>query len=170
MRTHPARACTMAAGLALALALAPRVARAQAATVAVRSSPSYELRADLLAARETTVHAGGAVLWPVGRAVRLGVQVGAGITGVDAPPDGDDSVASGRVELVARFELDPYAERRWGLYGAAGGGVLAARGRTGRGIIFAAVGVERRSSSRFVPALELGLGGGARVGVVVRRR
>ncbi|HEY0972712.1 MAG TPA: hypothetical protein VGE02_17210 [Gemmatimonadales bacterium] len=153
-------------------------AHAQGPLLRVERDPSFELRGDVLAARETTLHAGAAVLWPVGRAVSIGIQAGAGVTDVEAPAGDDDLddnldddlVASGRAELVARFELDPYEERRWGLYGSAGGGVLAVRGRTGRGLLHASVGVERRTGSGYLPALELGLGGGVRVGIVVRRR
>lgn len=141
------------------------------AQLASSRAPSLEVRGDLLAAREVTVHGGAAVLWPIGRSVRLGVQGGAGVTRLDdVPAGGDEQVGSARAELVAQFELDPFTERRWGLYGAAGGGVLAVRGRSGRALVFAAVGVERRTSARVVPALELGLGGGVRVGVVLRRR
>ncbi len=176
--TTAARACVAAVRVsvmtivcaAVGLACGAAMAGAQGPLPLSQRSASFDLRADLLAAREATVHAGAAVLWPVGRAVRLGLQGGAGVTDVERPVGEDDRVGSGRVELVARFELDPFEERRWGLYGSAGGGVLAVRGRTGRGIVHAVVGVERRTGSAFVPALELGLGGGVRVGIALRRR
>lgn len=157
--------CAVAAALAALLAMP-----AQAQLAATRA-PSVEVRADLLAARETTVHGGAAVLWPVGRSVRLGVQAGGGVTRLDGVPAGsDETVGSGRAELVAQFELDPFAAQRWGLYGSAGGGVLAVKGRSGRALVFATVGVERRTGGRVVPALEVGLGGGVRVALVLRRR
>jgi hypothetical protein len=43
----------------------------------------------------------------------------AALAGAGPSADG----ATGRVEAVGRFHVDPFRQRRWGLYGAAGAGV-----------------------------------------------
>ena len=72
--------------------------------------------------------------------------------------------------LLVRFLLDPF---RQSAYGLSMGGGLSARAEPGdrvRPRLLLAVDLEGRRSSRgLVPALQVGLGGGVRVGVVLRR-
>ena len=141
-----------------------------------------EARVDLLAASATTVHGGAGVLWRAGRYVQAGLLVGAGTTRRDLGADersagADETVASGRAELVARFVVDPLAdpftpavvERRWLLYGGAGGGVLVSRGGSPLTRVFVSLGVSAPPRAGWRPALELGLGGGTRVGIALQR-
>jgi hypothetical protein len=92
--------------------------------------------------------------------VRSGLDLAAGATA-----DG----ASGRVDLFARFHFDPFRERKWGPYG--GGGISARfdEGRKWRPYLLAFVGLDGPASGGVAPAVELGLGGGARIGVILRR-
>ena len=140
-----------------------------------------EARADLLAAEQaTTAHGGVGLLWQAGRYVQAGLVVGGGVTRQDAArtqPDHDATVGSVRAELVARFVVDPLADPfvpsrtapRWLLFGGAGGGLLAVRGEESRSYLLVTVGVMAPAWGRWRPSLELGLGGGTRVGVALRR-
>jgi hypothetical protein len=114
-----------------------------------------EGRLDAIIARSTGVEAGLGVSVPSGIYVRSGLVagIGAGRHGLE-----------GRTDLFSRFSLDPFRQSRWAPYGGAGisGAYL---------LVF--LGVEGPlalgRTSGIVPAFELGLGGGARVGVVLRR-
>lgn len=83
--------------------------------------------------------------------------------------------AEGRTDLLSRFSLDPFRQSRWALYG---GGGISGRYRTredggSRAYLLLVVGVEGPlplgRTEGWVPVVEVGLGGGARVGVGVRR-
>ncbi|MGH7650840.1 MAG: hypothetical protein ACREMS_03255 [Gemmatimonadaceae bacterium] len=135
---------------------------AQIPTQAVQS----ELRLDAIVARTSAVQAGYGISLPAGIYIRNGLVFGAG-----AGENGADA----RVDLISRFSLDPFRENRWAPYGGAG---LSGRFRTAadggsRGYLLVFVGVEGGLSagarSGWVPAVELGLGGGARVGIILRR-
>ncbi len=150
------RAC-----LALAL-LVPTRSHAQRATDA--RDPQLELRADALVARWTSAQLGLGANVPLGNYVRVGVTGALGNTFV-----GGGGHASGRADLIARFLLDPYREHRWGPY--AGGGMSAlwsAPGDQWNGAIVAVIGVEGSAAGAVRTALELGLGGGTRIGLVLR--
>ncbi len=154
------------AGSAILLAATAGQASAQRS-----SGPSFggpvivEARADLLAARNTTFQLGVAALWPVSPFLSVGAVGGAGVT---RPAAGDER-ASGRAELVARFTPEPAPTARWRLYGQATAGVLAVRGSTGRAMVSVSMGVEHVSVGAVRPAIELGLGGGLRVAITLRR-
>ncbi|HYU52339.1 MAG TPA: hypothetical protein VEK37_05315, partial [Gemmatimonadaceae bacterium] len=125
-----------------------------------------EARLDGIIAHTTGVEAGLGLSIPAGIYVRSGLVagVGAGRHGVE-----------GRTDLISRFSLDPFRQSRWAPYG--GGGVsgryrskLDGGSRAYLLIFFGVEGPLRLGrTSGFVPAFELGLGGGARVGVVLRR-
>src|SRR5204863_1229305 len=112
------------------------------------------------------VEAGLGFTVPSGIYVRSGLVagVGAGRHGVE-----------GRTDFVSRFSLDPFRQSRWAPY--AGGGV-SGRYRSeldggSRGYLMILLGVEGPlplgRTEGWVPAVEVGLGGGARVAVVIRR-
>jgi hypothetical protein len=125
-----------------------------------------EARLDAIFARSTAVEAGYGFTVPAGIYVRSGLVagIGAGRHGVE-----------GRTDLIARFSLDPFRQSRWAPYGGAG---LSGRYRTerdggSRAYLLVFLGVEGPlalgATSGWVPAFEVGLGGGARVGVILRR-
>jgi hypothetical protein len=119
--------------------------------------PQWEARLDATSARVPAAHAG------VG--VRLGLTALAGAARSDGV-----ARASQRVDATARFLLDPFAERRTGLYGGAG---LTARHDAGgawKGDLLLVIGVEGAALGRVVPAFELALGGGVRAALVLRAR
>ncbi len=148
----------------IAALCAARVADAQA--VRATPLPQWELRTDWTTARENAAHLG------IGLNVRAGwyARVGGGIALGAAESVGDAWVASQRADLTVRFLLDPFGERPRGIYGGAG---ITAR-RDGDAPVDArlliVLGVEGRPDGRWVPSVELGLGGGLRLGVVVRPR
>lgn len=149
--------------LAALAALAP-AAQAQLA----RPSVQPEVRLDVIAGHRPAVQLGAGVQIPMGYYVRVGVDGAVGVpTGGDAPsPRRPDA----RADLLVRFLLDPFRQSAFGL--SLGGG-LSARAEPGdrvRPRLLVALDLEgRRSAHGLVPALQVGLGGGVRVGVVLRR-
>jgi hypothetical protein len=131
-----------------------------------QQSLQAEARLDGIIAHTTSVEAGLGLTIPAGIYVRSGfvAGVGAGRHGVE-----------GRTDLISRFSLDPFRQSRWAPYG---GGGISGRYRSkldggSRAYLLVFLGVEGPlplgRTSGFVPAFELGLGGGARVGVILRR-
>ena len=125
-----------------------------------------EWRIDGIFARTAGGEAGLGVSLPVGIYVRNGLVggIGAGQHGIE-----------GRTDLLSRFSLDPFRQSRWALYG---GGGISGRYRTAEdggshAYLLLFVGLEGSlplgQTSGWVPGFEAGLGGGARVGVVIRR-
>jgi len=148
----------MVASLVLSL-LAAGVAGAQEAR---RSVPRLLLRSDVFLARADAVQAAAGLTLPLGNYVRLDGVAGAGVEW-----SGGESRGSGRVDLVGRFLLDPFRQSRWSGYGGAGLSALHTE-HDWRGYMLAVVGVEGPGGRRFLPALEIGLGGGTRIGLVLR--
>jgi hypothetical protein len=102
---------------------------------------------------------------PLGLYVRLALGAAAG-----AAWTAREARASGRVDAIARFLLDPFFQSRWAPYGGAGVSArYVAADERWHGFLVIAVGLEGPRSGGVVPAIELGLGGGARLGVVLRR-
>jgi hypothetical protein len=125
-----------------------------------------EGRVDAIVARTTGVEAGLGLSVPSGIYMRAGLVagIGAGRHGVE-----------GRTDLISRFSLDPFRQSRWAPYAGAG---VSGRYRTkldggAHAYLMIFLGVEgplaRGATSGIVPAFELGLGGGARNAVILRR-
>jgi len=142
--------------------LTPFAAPAQVLTQASQS----EARVDAIFARTSAVEVGYGVSIPAGIYVRAGLNagVGAGRHGIES-----------RADFISRFSLDPFRQSRWSPYGGAG---LSGRFRSladggAKAYLLVFLGVEGPlpdgKMSGWVPAVEVGLGGGARVGLIVRR-
>lgn len=121
---------------------------------------AVEARADAIVAGPPALHGGIGMTIPVGTYLRSGL-----VGGVGASRDG----ISGRVDAMMRFHLDPFREHRWAPY--AGGGLTARfdehrRSRIGL-LVFA--GVDGPVRKRLTTSIELGLGGGGRIGLIIRR-
>ena len=145
-----------------ALALVAHAAAAQAPREPVQT----EIRADAIVARSTAVQGGVGISFPAGVYVRTGAVVAAG---------GGGNGFTSRLDLFSRFSLDPFRESRWGLYG---GGGISGRYDSGddhsaHAYLLVFTGVEgplrHRSAAGWVPAFEVGLGGGLRVGIALRQ-
>lgn len=148
--------------LAIALlAVAPAAIRAQPP----RAPVAPELRIDVIGARPTSVQGAVGLEIPAGTYMRVGVIGGAGVT-VDG---GESSRAAGRVDVLARFLIDPFRQARWGFSAGAGVSLRADPGEKVRPRILAAIDLEgRRTSAGVSPSIQIGLGGGVRGGVGLR--
>ena len=150
------------------VALMAASSRTHAQAPAQRAPLEPELRIDAIDVRSThtgTVHVGLGVGIPLGYYARLGL-VGAG--GVRRQNSVDHG--SARVDAVVRFLLDPFRETPWGL--SIGGGLSAGvvSGEPWRESLVVVVDVETPPvRRRVVPSVQIGLGGGARVGIILRR-
>jgi hypothetical protein len=126
-----------------------------------------ELRADVLFGHQSAAQLGAGMQIPFGYYVRLGLD---GAVGVRLGDVGAGSRMDGRVDLLTRFLLDPFRQNRYGLSLGGGIGLRAEPGDHVRPVLLAALDLEGvRWSSGWVPALQVGLGGGARLGIVLRR-
>ena len=131
----------------------------------VTSTPGYaEFRVDAIFARATAIQGGVGGVIPLGTYVRLGIDAAGGATVSDA-----SSRASGRVDAIGRFLLDPFREAPVGV--SVGGGLslqYVDGDKRVRPYLTAVVDIEGRRRGAITPALQVGLGGGTRVGVVLR--
>ena len=161
-RAFPEHAALLAL---LCLAHTP-VARASAQQSARRIFPPLELRADAIDPRSTnsgTLQAGLGINFPLGSYMRLELDGAGGVTRREATTS-----QSGRADVIARFLLDPFAESPWGLSIGGGMSALFAEGTRTRAYLVVVTDLEAPRVGRIVPALQIGLGGGVRVGVIAR--
>ena len=122
-----------------------------------------EWRADALSGPPIALQLGAGLNIPAGYYVRVGITAAGGVAW-----RGSASAASGRVDLTTRYLLDPFGELRWGVYGGAGVSTRIDEGHT-RAYLLIVGGVEGPASHGWRPSIEAGLGGGARLGIVLRR-
>lgn len=130
-----------------------------------QAPPVYaEYRLDAIIGSGTAAQGGAGVVLPLGTYVRLGVDAAYGATW-----NNGQARMSGRADAIARFLLDPFREAPFGL--SLGGGLsvpyVPSSARL-RPYLTAVMDVEGRKRGSFTPALQLGLGGGTRIGVVIR--
>ena len=125
-----------------------------------------EARVDGIFAHTSGVEAGVGVSIPTGIYVRTGLVAAAGV---------GEHGAESMTDLLSRFSLDPFRQSRWSLYG---GGGISGRYRTSEdggshAYLLLFIGLEGPlplgETAGWVPAIEVGLGGGARVGLILRR-
>ena len=117
-----------------------------------------EARVDLIGPSPYAVHAGLGVGRPVGTYVRVSASGAYGMR----PIDGDHR-PEWRGDLLARFTLDPFRQQRWAL--SVGGGITIRH----RAFLVALADLEGSAVGGVVPAVQVGLGGGLRAGLVLRR-
>jgi hypothetical protein len=134
--------------------------------VRAQQAPSVypEVRLDAILGNGTAAQGGVGVVVPAGVYVRLGIDGAAGAVWHDGA-----SSTEGRVDAVARFLLDPLRENDVAL--SVGGGLSVPIRRDGvkTPYLTVVIDVEGRRQGGLTPALQIGLGGGARVGLVLRR-
>lgn len=128
------------------------------------ASPRWEGRVEGTAAEAPGAHLGIGIGLRAGWYARPSVHLAAGAV------RGSDDVWRGsqRADVMLRFLLDPFGERPRGWYGGAGVSLQQVAGRS-RGSLLLLAGVEGRARRGVRPALEVGIGGGVRFGVVLRR-
>lgn len=125
-----------------------------------------EGRVDAIVSRARTAQAGVGAILAAGTYARIMLGAGAGVT---RRPAGDVR-GSARADLTVRFLLDPLAQARWAPYLGGGLGYLDEGVRRRQGVLLLAAGIEGpRTRGGTRTAIEAGLGGGVRVGVVLRQ-
>jgi hypothetical protein len=123
-----------------------------------RAQLQPEVHAELARAVNTRVALGVGATGRVGPYVRAGLSVTH-----DVWRSAGSAAAATRVDYVMRFTMDPVAEQRWGV--SFGGGL----GYRERAYLLAVAELEGPRSSGLRPAFQFALGGGARLGFVLRR-
>ena len=162
-RPERRRAYTVRLAFGLALLGAPSSADAQSRQRA-RPRVQPEGRADFIRARGTAAHLRVGFSVPAGTYVRFGVVGAVGQTWRDGEPE-----ASGRADVLVRFVPDPLREFRWAPYVAGGLSTMYDETEDWRALLAGALGVEGPALGSMVPAIEVGFGGGTRIGVALRR-
>ena len=144
--------------LAAAIALSTQVAAAQSQEVQVTFIP--EARVDLIAGKNTALQAGLGGTVPVTNYVGVGGTIGAGVSKTGFSMRGD---------LYGRFSLDPYRQYYWEPY--IGGGITNRYDSGGPGTrtyLLGVIGFNGPNAGGIAPGVELGVGGGVRLGVTLR--
>lgn len=133
----------------------------------VPALPQREFKAEVVAATDPSAVAAFGLNLRAGWYARVGASLGAGAQWREAGP----TVGVVRADATVRFLLDPFAERRRGLYGGVGISALHAGGGIGGQppVLLLLAGVESRPRGGRVWAVEAGLGGGVRIALVRRR-
>lgn len=147
--------------VAIVMCSAPHLLAAQEFTFTPQVQA--ELRSDMLSGPPVALQVGAGLNIPAGYYVRLGLMAAGGVawrTGAMA--------GSARVDLTTRYLLDPFGELRWGFYGGAGVSTRIDESRA-RAFLLVIGGVEGPASHGWRTSIEAGLGGGARLGIVLRR-
>lgn len=160
VRSRQQLAFLLAAFCSAPLSLAAQRATPTAAVVRWRTA----IRADALIDRDAGAQLALGVAVPAAYNVRVAVDLGIG--GVHRR---DRWRTAGRIDLLARLLSDPFRQSRWGLTAGGGAGIRLEDGGAPRMVAIVTVGVEGTSDGSWVPGVELGLGGGVRAGVTLRR-
>ncbi len=126
--------------------------------------PHPELRIDGISPHPSVLEAGVGPEIPLGYYTRLELLLAGGVA-----RDRGAISGSGRGDVVTRFLLDPFRESRWGLSVGGGVSIRYEPDRGWRDFLVAVVDLEAPQLGRVMPAVQVGLGGGARVGMVLRR-
>ena len=122
------------------------------------------LRVDALIDRDPGAQVALGVAAPVDYNVRLALDAGVG--GVHRTAG---VAAAGRLDLTVRWLSDPFRQARWAINVGGGIGERFEAHRGPRTVAIVALGIEGPGDGAWVPGVEMGLGGGVRAGVTVRR-
>ena len=123
-----------------------------------------EARIHLFFANSNTVQIGGGGAWTADRNVRIVALGGMGSTFADR-----SGGFSARLDVLARFVLDPDRVNKWALYGAGGLGLRYEAAPSWRGVLVALIGLEGPKWGAVTPFIETGYGGGFQIGFGLRR-
>jgi hypothetical protein len=132
-----------------------------------RARVQPELRLDVIDLRSSdhrSVQLGAGLALPLGYYARLGLIGAGGIGGA-----GGEDHGTARADVLMRFLIDPFRETRYGVSVGGGLSLQYARGTGWQEYLAIVVDVEAPPVRSIVPALQVGLGGGVRLGVGLRR-
>jgi hypothetical protein len=149
---------------AAALLIATLSRPLEAQSLQIKPFAQLEVRGDAIFGAPSALQLGVGANVPVDPYVRLGATVAGGTSWQDGR-----SGTGARADLTARYLLDPYAETRLGLYGGAGLSVRWESDARFRPYLLLVGGVEGPARGGWRTAFEVGVGGGARIGIVLRR-
>jgi len=156
------RAAAFATGFSMAFTVAPAALFAQGEPF--KPAVQFETRIDALGGPPAGAQLGiGANVAP-DYYLRIGADAAFG-----AAARNGTAVAAGRVDIISRYLLDPLHEFRWGPYAGAGMTALWDQRANWRADLLLVLGIEGPVHAGWRTSVELGLGGGARLGVVLRR-
>jgi hypothetical protein len=122
-----------------------------------QSAIQPEARLDVVGPRVYSWQPGVGLNLALGYYARL-----AGIVGITPQSDSRFIADRLRCDIIARVLLDPFREQRWAL--SLGGGVSIRR----QTYLAAVLDLEGPELKSVLPALEIGVGGGARGGIILR--
>ncbi len=129
-----------------------------------RSKPppgtAIEGRVDAIFSKKPTAQAGIGISVFGGTYVRMGAVGAVG---------GDSDGITGRVDGFARFHLDPFRESHWAPYGGGGLSTRFGEGSRPRAYLLVFAGIDGPVRHGLTTSFEAGLGGGARLGVILRQ-
>lgn len=124
--------------------------------------PRFEVRSDIVSAAGGSLHLGAGFDAPLGLYVRGGL-----VASHAAVRWRSSDAAQARLDGVLSFHLDPFREEPRGLYGFAGVGAVLRDGEW-LPVMVVGAGVEFHTSRRRSWSVEGGLGGGWRLGAILR--
>jgi hypothetical protein len=148
----------------VALSSVTREVRAQQRSQQPAQRFQSEVRADYIGSRAEAAHLGFGLNVPATTYVRLGI-----VAALGSAWSGGNATVAGRVDGLVRFVVDPLRESRWAPYAAGGIGGIYDGSEKWRAVLVGALGAEGPVTGHVVPAIEVGFGGGFRVGVALRR-
>ncbi|HEY0778004.1 MAG TPA: hypothetical protein VGD56_08570 [Gemmatirosa sp.] len=151
------------AALAFAIVLAPVLLTHSLAAQGVSSSV---LRPTVAASAVFDAHPIGLV--SAGIETDAGLYARLGLSAAGGASTASGARAVGELSATGRFLLDPLRQSARGIYATGGLALRVQQATRPRALVLAGLGLEGRPLGRVMPAIEAGLGGGARVSVVLR--
>ncbi|MEO5589967.1 MAG: hypothetical protein ABIS03_10310 [Gemmatimonadaceae bacterium] len=125
------------------------------------SGQGTEYRIDGIGGRQSSLEGGIGYTVPLGTYVTSGLVVAAGWSH-DGP--------TARIDVVSRFRPDPLRQQRWSPYGGGGVSFRVGEHRMPEPYLLLVAGAEGPLTRGLLVSVEAGLGGGSRIGLIVRRR
>jgi hypothetical protein len=154
----------LACALLLALTATPCAAQRVAAPAARPSRIQPTFRADVIVADRWSVQGAAGVQIATAYNVRVAADAGVG-----AVSRATGWHAAGRMDVLLRWLSDPFRESRWALNAGGGLGLNLEDSRRVRPVAIVTVGLDAPAGARWLRGVEVGLGGGVRAGVTLRR-
>jgi len=158
------RGASAGALAALVLCVGTAEAPCQTQVPALDAPPRPELRADLLGPAPYSPQLGIGLNMDAGYYARFELAAGGGGVRKDGA-----LVGAGRVDAIVRMMLDPFAESPWGLSLGGGASARYLSGGRVRPYVTVVLDLEGPRVGDYRVACQAGLGGGARLGVIIRR-
>ena len=144
----------------VAMIFCATVAGAQAQADTTAKPVDAEMRLEGIVSRVSAAQLGVGLMTTAGYYVRVGADGALGFS---------QHGLSGRLDGLARFHFDPFRQSRWAPYG--GGGISGRfdKGEKARAYLLVFFGMDGPVEGSISPSFELGLGGGGRIGVILRQ-